>query len=42
MPENPDKVIISDTTCLIGLYNIGRLEILKQLYQSVVITPSFR
>jgi predicted nucleic acid-binding protein len=35
----PDKVIISDTTCLIGLTNIGRLDILRQVYRFVLVTP---
>jgi len=39
MPSNPDKVIISDTTCLIGLSNIGQLNILQEMYGSIVITP---
>jgi predicted nucleic acid-binding protein len=32
-------VIISDTTCLIGLTNIGRLDILQQLFGVVIVTP---
>jgi predicted nucleic acid-binding protein len=39
MHSNPDKVIISDTTCLIGLTNIGQLDILRKMYGSVIITP---
>jgi predicted nucleic acid-binding protein len=34
-----NKVIISDTSCLIVLTNTGNLEILKQVYGSIVITP---
>jgi predicted nucleic acid-binding protein len=34
-----DKVVISDTSCLIGLTNIGKLDILKQLYGTVMVTP---
>jgi predicted nucleic acid-binding protein len=34
-----NKVIISDTTCLIGLANIGRLDILREMYRSVLVTP---
>jgi len=34
-----NNVIISDTTCLAGLANIGQLELLKKLYGSVTITP---
>jgi predicted nucleic acid-binding protein len=33
------KLIISDTSCLIGLANIGRLEILREVCHHVVITP---
>jgi len=33
-----DKIIISDTSCLITLSNIGLLDILKNLYQEVIIT----
>jgi predicted nucleic acid-binding protein len=33
------RVIISDTTCLIGLTNIGLLGVLQQVYQSVTVTP---
>lgn len=32
-------VIIADTSCLILLDNIGELELLKQLYQRITITP---
>jgi predicted nucleic acid-binding protein len=39
MPSNPDRVIIADTTCLIGLTNIGQLDILKKMYGSVMVTP---
>jgi predicted nucleic acid-binding protein len=39
MPVNPDKVIISDTACLIGLTNIGRLDLLREMYGSILITP---
>ncbi len=34
-----DKLIISDTSCLIALCNIGLLHILKDVYQEVMITP---
>jgi predicted nucleic acid-binding protein len=34
-----DKIIISDTSCLIVLTNIGRLDILRELCRSVMITP---
>jgi predicted nucleic acid-binding protein len=33
------EVIISDTSCLIGLSNIGKLEILHDLFDIVSITP---
>jgi predicted nucleic acid-binding protein len=40
MPPNFfDKVIISDTSCLIALTNTGNLEILHQVCQTVLITP---
>lgn len=35
----PDRIIISDTSSLIALTNIGELEILKKVYEGVVITP---
>ena len=34
-----DKAIISDTSCLIALTNINRLDILKRLFNEVIITP---
>ncbi len=34
-----DKIIISDTSCLIALSNIGMLQILKDLFGEVLITP---
>ena len=34
-----DKAIISDTSCLIALTNINKLDILKQLYDEIIITP---
>ena len=33
-----NNIIISDTSCLIALSNIGKLHILKDLYQEVTIT----
>jgi predicted nucleic acid-binding protein len=41
MPRNTynGRVIISDTTCLIGLTNIGLLDVLQQVYQSITVTP---
>jgi predicted nucleic acid-binding protein len=33
-----DKIIISDTSCLIALTKIDKLEILKNLYKEVIIT----
>jgi len=35
----PERIIISDTSSLIALTNIGELEILKGVYEEVVITP---
>ena len=34
-----NKAIISDASCLIALTNINRLEILKQLFNEIIITP---
>ena len=34
-----DKCIITDTSCLIILQKIGRLDILNLLYETVLITP---
>ena len=39
MLSNPNKVIISDTSCLIGLTNIGQINILRELYGSIIVTP---
>lgn len=40
MPGNYyDKLIIADTSCLIALSNVGQLRILKDLCQTVYITP---
>jgi predicted nucleic acid-binding protein len=40
MPGNYyDKLIIADTSCLIALSNIGKLDILKALCKTVSITP---
>jgi len=40
LPDKPyDKAIISDSSCLIALANIDRLDILKQLYKEIIITP---
>lgn len=33
------RVIISDSSCLIGLLNIGQLELLHRLYGEVMTTP---
>ena len=33
-----DKLIISDTSCLIAFTNIGRFDILKAVCQSVIVT----
>jgi predicted nucleic acid-binding protein len=40
MPPNFfDKIIISDTSCLIALTNAGNLDILHQVCQTVFVTP---
>jgi predicted nucleic acid-binding protein len=40
MPLNTEtQIIISDTSCLIGLTNIGLLDVLNYLYGTVLITP---
>ena len=39
MPSDPAKVIISDTDCLIGLSNIGQINLLRDMYGSITITP---
>src|SRR6056297_1347560 len=33
-----DKIIISDTSCLIALSRIEKLDLLKDLYQEIIIT----
>ena len=33
------KIIISDTSCLIVLSNIGKLEILQKLFNTIIATP---
>lgn len=33
-----DRKIISDTSCLIALHNINRLNLLKDLFQEIIIT----
>jgi len=40
MSTNPNKVIISDTSCLIGLTNIGKISILEKMYGSIIVTPA--
>jgi predicted nucleic acid-binding protein len=34
------KIVIADSTCLIGLSKIGRLDVLRQLFGSIVIPPT--
>jgi predicted nucleic acid-binding protein len=34
-----DKLVISDTSCLIALTNINRLDLLRQLCNTIYITP---
>ena len=33
------EVVVADSTCLIGLERVGRLDILPALYDSVMIPP---
>ena len=37
-----DKIIISDTSCLISLSNIGLLHIIKDLYGEIIITSEVK
>ena len=37
-----DKIIISDTSCLIALSNIGLLNLLKDLYEEIIITQEVK
>lgn len=37
-----DKIIISDTSCLIALSNIGLLHIIKDLYGEIIITSEVK
>jgi len=37
-----DKIIISDTSCLIALDNIGLLHIVKDLYNEIIITTEVK
>jgi predicted nucleic acid-binding protein len=39
MPGKQGKIVIADTSCLIGLFNIGKLDVLHRLYGEVIITP---
>ncbi|MBN2259492.1 MAG: hypothetical protein JW702_03055 [Clostridiales bacterium] len=36
-----NRIIISDTSCLIALSNIELLDILKELYEEIIITRRF-
>jgi predicted nucleic acid-binding protein len=36
------KIIISDTSCLIALFNVGLLHILKDLFDVIIITPEIK
>ena len=33
------KIVVSDTSCLIVLSKIGKLDILRKLYSEIIITP---
>lgn len=33
-----NKIVISDTSCLIALINIEQLELLKEIYREIIIT----
>ncbi len=35
----PERVIIADSSCLIALSNIGELQLLRQVYEQVTMTP---
>lgn len=35
----PEKIIIADSSCLIAISNIEELELLKELYSYITITP---
>ena len=37
-----DRIIISDTSCLIALQNIGLLNLLQDLYQEILITQEVK
>ena len=37
-----NKIIISDTSCLIALSNIGLLSVLRDLYQEILITQEVK
>jgi predicted nucleic acid-binding protein len=41
MPEKyyKKRIIVSDTSCLIGLTNIGFLDVVQQLFETITITP---
>jgi len=34
------KVVVADSTCLIGLSKIGRLGLLRELFESIMIPPA--
>jgi hypothetical protein len=34
-----ERVIISDTSCLISLTNINRLDLLQKTYNEIIVTP---
>lgn len=38
----PDRVVISDASTIIGLFNIGSLDILQELYTRIEVTTIVR
>jgi len=44
MPDKifPERVIISDTSCLIAFTNAHRLDVLKNTFNTIEITPDIK
>ena len=38
----PETIVIADTSCLIGLNNIGRLNLLQSIFENIIITPEVK